>query len=92
LGNNNPGKENDWQGEEPVLMDINMVFPILTEFRALIEDIAELALGAECAMFEKQENPSMHIKPLFIRGHFDGTPIGHMLVDGVQASTSYHCC
>jgi hypothetical protein len=24
----------------------------------------------------------VHMKPLFIRGHLDGTPIGHMLVDG----------
>jgi hypothetical protein len=33
-------------------------------------------------MFEKPDNPGAHMKPLFIRGHLDGTPIGHMLVDG----------
>jgi hypothetical protein len=44
--------------------------------------VAELTLGAECAMFEKPDNPGAHMKPLFIRGHLDGTPIGHMLVDG----------
>jgi hypothetical protein len=47
-----------------------------------MEDVAELALGAECAMFEKPENPGVHMKPLFTRGHLDGLPIGHMLVDG----------
>jgi hypothetical protein len=46
------------------------------------EDVAELALGAKRVMFEKPENPGAHMKPLFIRGHLDRTPIGHMLVDG----------
>jgi hypothetical protein len=82
LGTSNPGKENDWQGEEPVPTDINMVFTILVEFCAPMEDIAELALGVERAVFEKPENPGAHMKPLFIWGHLDGTPIGHMLMDG----------
>jgi hypothetical protein len=57
-------------------MDVNMVFTILVEFRAPTEDVVELALGAERAMFEKLENPGAHMKPLFIRGHLDGRPIG----------------
>jgi hypothetical protein len=81
-GNNDPGKENDRQGEEPVLMDINVVFMILAEFLAPMEDIAELALGVEHAMVEKPENLGAHMKLLFIRGHLDRTPIGHMLIDG----------
>jgi hypothetical protein len=68
-GNSNPSKENDRQGQKPVLMDVNMVFTIPAEFRAPMKDVAELALGA-------------HMKPLFIRRHLDGTPIGHMLIDG----------
>jgi hypothetical protein len=82
LGNINSGKENDQQGEEPVPMDVNMVFMILAEFCVQMEDVTELALGAERAMFEKPENPGAHMKPLFIRGHMDGTLIGDMLVDG----------
>jgi hypothetical protein len=82
FGNGNPVRGNDRQGEEPVPMDINMVFMILAKFRAPTEDFAELALGVECAVFEKPENPCAHMKPLFIRGHLDRTPIGHMLVDG----------
>jgi hypothetical protein len=63
-------------------MDITMVFTILVEFHAPTEDVTELALGAECAAFKKLENPGVHMKPLFIRGHVDETPVGHMLVDG----------
>jgi hypothetical protein len=60
----------------------NMVFMILAEFCALVEDNVELMLGAGGAMFEKLKNLGAHMKPLFIWGHLDGTPIGHMLVDG----------
>jgi hypothetical protein len=81
-GNNNSGKENDRQGDEPVPMDVNMVFMIPVEFHAPMEDVMELALGAERVVFEKLENLGAHLKTLFIRGHLDGTPIGHMLVDG----------
>jgi hypothetical protein len=59
-----------------------MVFTILVESRAPVEDVAELVLGVGRAMFEKMENPGAHMKPLFIRGHLDGMPIGYMLVDG----------
>jgi hypothetical protein len=45
-----------------------MVFTILAEFRAPAEDVAELMLGAGRAVFEKPENPGVHMKPLFIRG------------------------
>jgi hypothetical protein len=44
-GNSNPVKENDRQGEEPVLMYVNMVFTIPVEFHAPTKDVAELALG-----------------------------------------------
>jgi hypothetical protein len=81
-GNSNAGKKNDQQGEEPVPMDVNIVFMIPTEFCAPTEDVVELALGVERAVFEKSENLGAHMKPLFIWGHLDGTPIGHMLVDG----------
>jgi hypothetical protein len=81
-GNSNMGKEGDRQGEELVLMDVNMVFTIPVEFRVPTEYVTELALGEERAVFEKLENLGAHMKPLFIRGHLDGTTIGHMLIDG----------
>jgi hypothetical protein len=34
-------------------MDINMVFTIPKEFRVPMEDVTDLALGAERAVFEK---------------------------------------
>jgi hypothetical protein len=64
------------------LMGINMVFTFSAEFRVPVEDIVELALVVERAMFEKPENSGAHMKPLFIRRHLDGTSIGHMLIDG----------
>jgi hypothetical protein len=63
-------------------MEINMVFTIPAEFRAPMEDVAELMLGVECVVYEKPDDLGVHMQPLFIRGHLDGTPIGHMLVDG----------
>jgi hypothetical protein len=81
-GNCNLGGNEDWREEELTWMDINMVFMIPAEFCAPTEDVAELALGAECVMFEKPENLAAHIKPLFIRGHLDGTPVTHMLLNG----------
>jgi hypothetical protein len=41
-----------------------------------------LTLGAERVVFEKLENAGVHMKPLFIQGHLDGMPVGHMLIDG----------
>jgi hypothetical protein len=81
-GNRNPGGKEDRREEEPTRMDVNMVFIIPAEFRVPMEDVAELVLGAERVVFEKQENPDVHMKPLFIRGHLDGMPVGHMLMDG----------
>jgi hypothetical protein len=33
-------------------------------------------------MFEKPVWPVEHMKPLYIKGHMDGKPVGRMLVDG----------
>jgi hypothetical protein len=63
-------------------MDMNMVFTIPTEFRALEHEVVEMALGVERAMFEKPEKASQHVKPLLIRGHLDSKPLGRMMVDG----------
>jgi hypothetical protein len=36
-------------------------------------------------MFEKHEESSQQLKPLYVRGHIDGRPIFRMLVDGGAA-------
>jgi hypothetical protein len=66
----------------PTDMDVNMVFALPAEFRAPEIEVAQLVLGPKNATFERPEKPGQHLKPLFIRGHIDGKPIGRMLVDG----------
>jgi hypothetical protein len=65
-GDPNPSEKEDRLGEVSTRMDISMVFMIPAEFRAPTENVAESALGAERAMFEKPENPDAHMRPLFI--------------------------
>jgi hypothetical protein len=60
---------------------VNMVFVILVEFRASDFEVAELVAGAERAVFEKLVRIGEHMKPLYIHGHLDGAPVGHMMVD-----------
>ena len=82
-GVNSEGSTNSENGDNTFTdMDINMVFALPAEFRAPESEVAELVLGPSKAMFEKPEKPDKHLKPLFIRGHIDGKPIGRMLVDG----------
>jgi hypothetical protein len=44
--------------------------------------VADHNLIPKYATFKKPENYGQHLKPLFIRGHIDGKPMGRMLVDG----------
>jgi hypothetical protein len=62
-------------------MDVNMLFTIPAEFWAPEENVVELVLGIERAVFEKPKNAGEHMKSLFIKGHLDGKPIGRMMVD-----------
>jgi hypothetical protein len=66
----------------PTGMDINMVFTLSAEFRGIEEEVAQMYLGSKDAVFEKSEELSQHLKPLYIRGHIDGKPVSMMLVDG----------
>jgi hypothetical protein len=75
------------KGGSPPLtgMDINMVFTLPAEFRGADEEIAQLCLSPKEVVFEKPEESSQHLKPLYVRGHIDGRPIYRMLVDGGAA-------
>jgi hypothetical protein len=33
-------------------------------------------------MFKRPVKPNEHMKPLYIKGHIDGVPMGRMMVDG----------
>jgi hypothetical protein len=70
-------------GSPPLIdMDINMVFTLLAAFRGVEEEIAQMCLSLKEVVFEKSEESSQHLKPLYIRGHIDGRSISRMLVDG----------
>jgi hypothetical protein len=78
-------KEKTWEAkseEAKQRMDINMVFHMQREFCFPKETTAQLGLGAERTVFEKPDVIGQHMRPLYIRGHLDGTPVNHMLVDG----------
>jgi hypothetical protein len=40
-----------------------------------------MCLSPKEAMFEKHEESSQHLKPLYVWGHIDGKPISRMLID-----------
>jgi hypothetical protein len=62
--------------------EVNMVYTIPEEFRALETEVAELALGVERAVLKKPLKPGEHMRPLYIRWHRDGVLVGRMMVDG----------
>jgi hypothetical protein len=73
-------------GSPPLIgMDINMVFTLPAEFRGIEEEVAQMCLNPKEAMFEKPEESSQHLKPLYIRGYIDGKPVSKMLIDGGAA-------
>ena len=65
-------------------MDINMVYYLPAEFRAIGEEgeVAQLDFGPKNAMFEKPKEPVKYLKPLYLKGHINGSPVARMLVDG----------
>jgi hypothetical protein len=65
----------------PTSMDVNMVLTLPAEFRGAEEEVAQMCLGPKEAMFEKSEESSQHLKPLYVRGHIDGKPISRMLIE-----------
>jgi hypothetical protein len=66
----------------PTSMDVNMVFTLPVEFRAVEEEVAQMCLGPKEVMFEKTKESSQHLKSLYVWGHIDGKLISRMLVDG----------
>jgi hypothetical protein len=65
----------------PTSMDVNMVFTLSAKFRGVEEEITQLCLHPKEVVFEKPEEWSKHLKPLYVRGHIDGRLISRMLVD-----------
>jgi hypothetical protein len=44
-----------------------------------------MCLSPKEVIFEKPEESSQHLKPLYVWGHIDGKPISRMLIDGGTA-------
>ena len=65
-------------------VDMNMVYYLPAEFRAIDEEgeVVQLDFGPKNAIFEKPKESVNHLKPLYIRGHINGSPVARMLVDG----------
>jgi hypothetical protein len=61
---------------------VNMVFESPEEFRAPDYEVAEMALGAKLASFEKPEKLGHHMKPLFVKGYVEGKLLQRIMVDG----------
>jgi hypothetical protein len=53
-------------------MGVNMVFELSSEFCSPEREVAELALGAKVAAFEKPKKLWQHMIPLFVRGYVEG--------------------
>jgi hypothetical protein len=50
----------------PIGMDINMVFTLPVEFRSVKEEVAQMCLDPKEVVFEKPEESSQHMKPLYV--------------------------
>jgi hypothetical protein len=69
----------------PTSMDINLVFTLPVKFTGAEEEIAQMCLNPKEVVFEKPEESSQHLKPLYIQDHFNGKPISRILIDSGAA-------
>jgi hypothetical protein len=66
-------------------MDITVVFTLSAKFRGVEEEVTQICLDPKEAEFEKPEESSWHLKPLYVRGHVDGKPFSRMLINSGAA-------
>jgi hypothetical protein len=67
-------------------MEVNVVYLSSTDYSLLEEEeVSQLALGPQDAIFKKPIESEDHLKPLYIRGHLNGMSMADMLVDGGAA-------
>src|SRR4051812_38620617 len=61
-----------------------MVFYLPSEFRVTDEEgeVAQLDFGGKNDIFEKPKEPVTHLRPLYLKGHINGSRVTRMLVDG----------
>jgi hypothetical protein len=64
-------------------IEINIVYLSSTNYSLLEEEeVSQLALGPQEAIFKKSVESKDHLKSLYIHRYLDGTPVARMLVDG----------
>jgi hypothetical protein len=64
-------------------MDVNVIYLSSLDYSLVGDDeVAEMSFGSCDAVFQRSKDLENHLKPLYICGHPDGTPISRMLVDG----------
>jgi hypothetical protein len=72
-------------------MKINIIYLSFTDYSLLEEEeVSQLVLGPRDAIFKKPVESGDHLKPWYIRGHLDGTPVVHMFIDGGAAVNAIH--
>lgn len=68
-------------------MDINVI-TFSADYSIVGDDkpvVAQFDFGPKEAVFTKPKESINHLKPLYVCGHIDGTPISRMLIDGGAA-------
>jgi hypothetical protein len=80
-GEDSEDDSNSLGREAPPRVEINMVFELPREFHLPEGTAARLDLGEERAIFEKLDVLGQHMRPLYIKGHLDGTSVNHRQVD-----------
>jgi len=63
-------------------LEINVVHLSSDYFVVPEEDMAHLQFGPREAVFQRPSEKDNHLKALYMRGHINGKPVTHMLVDG----------
>jgi hypothetical protein len=64
-------------------MDVNVIYLSFLDYSVVGDDeVVEMSFGPRDAVFQRPKDSENHLKPLYIRGYLDGTPISRMLVDG----------
>jgi hypothetical protein len=64
-------------------MDVNVIYLSYVDYSLVGDDeVAEMSFGPRDTVFQGPKDLENHLKPLYIQGHLDGTPISWMLIDG----------
>jgi hypothetical protein len=64
-------------------MDVNVIYLSPVDYSLIGDDgVVEMSFGPHDAIFPRPKDSENLLKPLYIRGHLDCTPISRMLIDG----------